>query len=1051
MPDTTSPPLLDSSAFNRLLHRSTKVLALAVGCGVASLLGLVLYLLQASRMVEHTDHITVSARTIEEQLLTMQTGFRGYLLSGNPKYLEPYRQGTVSGGLPARLDGLERLVSGDPARSAAVKEVRRQVSSWFDFIDAELLAVQQDPGLTSNPELFKRGGPVFDNAMGSMQSFRQAEDRQRPQRAATRQRVVAGVLTGFGIVALVGIPLLTRWLGRLLLTVSRSYEHSLREKAQQAEELQVTLRSIGDGVVATDTEGKVEFLNPVAEALMGWTQEEAKGRPLPEVFQIYHEQTKMPAENPVQRVLRKDVAGGLTNHTVLRARDGTERRIEDSAAPIRSRDGELKGVILVFHDVTEKHEAVIQLRGSERRLSFLNELGDALRPLAGPRDIMDRTAVMLGQFLKVSRCAYASVDPRTGHFTILNDFTHNCGTTAGEYELGDFGHQAETNMLGGTTLVIRDVEKELPAPEDGDAFRAIGIAAIICCPLHKQGRLVAMMAVHHTTPRDWTESEVLLVEAVIERCWASAERKRAEASLVQAMAQAETAALAAADAAERFRLLGDVISLQVWTATADGLLDYVNGQCLKYFGAEDDFMVLGAGWAQFVHPDDLDGAVSAWHQALATGERYGVEFRLRGAENGDYRWFLVRAEAMRDKSGAVVKWFGTNTDIHKLKLAQSEAERASRAKDEFIAALSHELRTPLTPVLMTAAALRDDERLPAEVRDQMAMMERNIALEARLIDDLLDLTAISRGKLKLRPEPCDAHSLISLAVEIVRSEAQTRGLVLEQDFSAPHSGLMADPARFQQVIWNLLRNAVKFTPAGGRISIRTQDRTDTDGRKWFSVAVTDTGIGIDPNALEKIFLPFEQSAAAGDHRFGGVGLGLAIARAIVGLHGGRIEARSDGRKLGATFVVDFPDAVEPPSAVADSPAGSVSPEGGSTGAGRKLLRILMVEDHAATLEALSTLLRRAGHSVVTAGTVAEGLAAAGEGKFDLVISDLGLPDGTGIHLMEKLRDTAGLRGIALSGYGMEDDLIRCREAGFVAHLVKPVRFADLRRAIDSLT
>ncbi len=1050
MPDENSPPLplLDSEVFRRLLRRSSQALALTLGLSIAVLLGLVLYLLRTTDLVAHTDGVMMQTRIIEKQLLSMQSSFRGFRLSGDIHHLQAYEEGIDSSGIPSQFNTLEQLVLNDSSQMAMIKDLRKQVEIWFDFVAEELRLVRQDPRQMGNPGFLARGVPLFDRMINSLGTFNEAETALRKERAASLNRVVVYVLCIFGIAALLGIPALTRWLEQLLRTVSQSYENSLRETAQQAEELHVTLRSIGDAVVATDASGRVDFINPVAEAILGWTQEEARGKPLPEVFEIYHEHNRAPAENPVERVLRENVLVGMSNHTVLRSRQGREIPIEDSAAPIRGKDGTIRGVILVFHDVTEKHQAAQRLKESESRLLFLQQLADEIRPLPDTTLIIERSVQMLGRFLNASRCAYASADPDTGRFSILHDYTNGCATTVGEYPLSEFGERVEKKMQSGRTLVIRDMEGELSDSTARQAFQALGINAIICCPLHKNGQLRAMMAVHQTTPRPWTESDVALIESVLERCWTVMERKRAESELVRATIRAEAAAKAAADSAERFQLLGNVISLQDWTATPDGLLDYVNGQCLKYFGTTDESMVMGNAWGQFVHPEDLAGAEESWQQSLATGERYAVEFRLRGAEDGEYRWFLVRAEAMRDKTGEIIKWFGTNTAIHKLKLAQDEAERASRAKDEFLAALSHELRTPLTPVLITAAALRDDERLPSGVRDQMAMMERNIALEARLIDDLLDLTAISRGKLKLRPEPSDAHSLISLAVEIVRSDAQSRGLTIEQEFAAPLSGLLVDPARFQQVIWNLLRNAVKFTPAGGRIHIQTRDETDAQGRTWFSVSVTDTGIGIDPTALEKIFMPFEQSTAAGDHRFGGVGLGLAIARAIVNLHGGRIAASSDGRKLGATFVVEFPDAKEPPSGVADT-VGAVA-EGSGSGPASPALRILLVEDHVATLEALSTLLRRAGHSVITASTVTDGLAAAGQDTFDLLVSDLGLPDGTGIQLMEKLRDTYHLRGIALSGYGMEDDLARCREAGFVTHLVKPVRFADLRRAIDNI-
>jgi PAS domain S-box-containing protein len=375
-------------------------------------------------------------------------------------------------------------------------------------------------------------------------------------------------------------------------------------------------------------------------------------------------------------------------------------------------------------------------------------------------------------------------------------------------------------------------------------------------------------------------------------------------------------------------------------------------------------------------------------------------------------------------------------------IAEKErAEVASKAKDNFLATLSHELRTPLTPVLMTAAALREDSRLPADVRAELGMIERNVALEARLIDDLLDLTRIAKGKLQLREEMCDVHSLIGLVVEILRDEAQSKPVAIEVEMSARRSGLRGDPARLQQLFWNLLRNAIKFTPVNGRIAIRTRD--ETDGR--LRVEVSDTGVGIEPEAIEAIFRPFEQAGKEGDHRFGGLGLGLAIARAIVDLHGGVIQAESQGPGKGATFVVELPRVADQATGVAEQPEDT-----GMEAVQERApaLRLLLVEDHEPTLAVLKRLLVRAGHQVVTAGSVAAARAAAESGQFDVVISDLGLSDGTGIEVMGQLRALdPRLRGIALSGYGMEEDLKRSLDAGFSAHLVKPVDFEQLQRAL----
>jgi signal transduction histidine kinase len=405
-----------------------------------------------------------------------------------------------------------------------------------------------------------------------------------------------------------------------------------------------------------------------------------------------------------------------------------------------------------------------------------------------------------------------------------------------------------------------------------------------------------------------------------------------------------------------------------------------------------------------------------------------------------------------DADGRPIRFDGVTLDItdrrrseDALRDAKNQAEQASRAKDEFLAQLSHELRTPLTPVLMTATELSEDDKLPFDVREQLKMISRNVELEARLIDDLLDLTRIARGKLALRLGTCDLHSLLRLTVEIVDEETREKRIELTLDLDAARSHLTGDPARLQQVFWNLLRNAVKFTPDGGHVRIHSRDYGEpgVDGSGGLRIEVGDDGIGFDPAVAESLFLPFERGSAAQAHRYPGLGLGLAIARAIVDLHGGRIFAASAGPGRGATFTVELPGARPIP----DSVVQPMDPLGAARG-NRPTLRLLVVEDHESTRDVLTRLLQRAGHQVTTASNVAEALAAAENKKFDLVISDLGLPDGTGLELMEQLRARHGLRGIALSGYGMDEDRRRTSAAGFIAHLIKPVQIKELRGVLD---
>jgi PAS domain S-box-containing protein len=363
----------------------------------------------------------------------------------------------------------------------------------------------------------------------------------------------------------------------------------------------------------------------------------------------------------------------------------------------------------------------------------------------------------------------------------------------------------------------------------------------------------------------------------------------------------------------------------------------------------------------------------------------------------------------------------------------NRAEAASRAKDRFLAALSHELRTPLTPVLLRVAALAGTLELPDRLRDDLRMIQRNVELEAKLIDDLLDLTRITRGKLALHLEVVDVHEVLRHVVEICGEEAESKRIEIDVLAAAAEQHVWADPGRLRQVFWNLVKNAVKFTPAGGHITVRTSNPEPGS----LQVQVVDPGIGIEPEVLPRLFDAFEQGDPSVTRSFGGLGLGLAISKALVDQHSGTLTGLSAGRGQGATFTVTLATVASPrPGEVV------ITPEGGSRG-----LRLLLVEDHEPTLEVMASLLEIAGHEVSTAVDLRSARVLAASSEFDLVVSDLGLPDGSGFDLMRELRDQYGLKGIAVSGYGMEEDLRRSREAGFLEHLVKPVDIEKLKAAL----
>jgi signal transduction histidine kinase/ActR/RegA family two-component response regulator len=366
---------------------------------------------------------------------------------------------------------------------------------------------------------------------------------------------------------------------------------------------------------------------------------------------------------------------------------------------------------------------------------------------------------------------------------------------------------------------------------------------------------------------------------------------------------------------------------------------------------------------------------------------------------------------------------------------RATVEAANRTKDNFLAMLSHELRTPLTPVLAALDALKAQFPPPAELDATLAMMRRNIELESQLIDDLLDLTRITKDKLQLQFEPIDAHQAIANVVEMCASEAGAKRLQVRLDLRASDFRVMADPAKFQQIIWNLFKNAIKFTGENGAITITSANHLP----HILTLGVGDTGIGIEPEIMERIFNPFEQGERSFQRKFGGLGLGLTISKSLAQAHGASLIAKSEGRDRGATFLLTMKTAgLEEAAAKPSALDAQTSPAG---------LHILLVDDHPDTCAALEKLLTLRGHSVSAAQSMRAALELASHESFDLLISDIGLPDGNGMELLRNLRAKTPIRGIAISGFGMDADISKSLEAGFSDHLVKPVKLEKLEAAI----
>jgi PAS domain S-box-containing protein len=513
-------------------------------------------------------------------------------------------------------------------------------------------------------------------------------------------------------------------------------------------------------------------------------------------------------------------------------------------------------------------------------------------------------------------------------------------------------------------------------------------------------------------------------------------RERAEREEVEAKLRA---------AEHRYRLLVDNLEdYAVVMVDFDGRVTSWNVGAQRVLGyAEQE--ILGRSTAVFFTPEDRAAGAPEQERQTAAREGRALDDRWHVRKDGT-RFFASGVLAARhDETGRLVGFSKVFRDItdrwraeQEARAAKDAAEAANRAKDRFLAVLSHELRTPLSPILATVQALELEEgQLSPALREAIDVIKRNAELEARLIDDLLDLTRVTRGKLQIHPRPVDAHLIVERAVEICRGDLGDACDAIRTDLRATATVLQADPARLQQILWNLLKNAMKFTPPGGIVRVRTFNAGSD-----FVLEVADTGIGFEAEALPKIFQAFEQADAQITQNFGGLGLGLAIARSLAELHGGRLEAASEGLGRGATFRLTLPAAtvaVTPPK----------TPAQAAEARARKL-RILLVEDHEDTARAMTWLLKRHGHDVRVAGTVRHALTEADRGEIDLLISDIGLPDGTGLDVIRQLPHR-GIPAIALTGFGMENDVAASLEAGFTEHLTKPVNFQKLEAVIHTLS
>ncbi len=685
---------------------------------------------------------------------------------------------------------------------------------------------------------------------------------------------------------------------------------------------------------------------------------------------------------------------------------------------------------LVATDLREqkRNEAIMvsekTLRAVASRNAFRLSLNDTLRPLVDAERVQAEASRLLGEYLDASRVMYGEVSPDGTELIIERCYVASgVAPLTGRFRMADFSPALIARLARGHTLVLHEVgsDPQLTQDERG-AFSRSGIGSLVSVPLAKEGQFVASLNVHQSRPRQWTAEEIALIEETGERTWGALSRARA----VEALKLSET----------KYRDLFNSIDqafciLEVLFDERGHPYDYRFLEINPAFGTHTGLSnVIGKTVRELV-PDHEPGSLEAYARIALTGIPARFENRAEGLGR-ILDIYAFRVGDPHDHRVAVLF-----SDIGDRKRAEAALREADERKSEFLAVLSHELRNPLAPVLAAVQLMQRKPDLSEDLRLPLDIIRRNLQLEARLIDDLLDLTRIEQGKLLLYRQPTTVASLVERAVEIAQPDIATRRLHFGLDMQDPGVLVHVDASRIQQVIWNLLSNAVKFTPHDGCIGLRCYRRNEN-----AIIEVSDSGIGIEPDRLERVFDAFEQGDRSITRQFGGLGLGLAIAKRLVALHDGTIHAYSAGRGEGATFRVALPVA----------PSESQRPvEQRAFPAARKSARILIVEDKGDTAEMTRMLLEQFGYEVEIAGDVAQALKTMESRAFDVLLSDLGLPDGSGIDLMRSLRargDTT--RGIAMSGYGQEEDVRRSREAGFAVHLTKPVDADMLADAISGV-
>jgi PAS domain S-box-containing protein len=873
---------------------------------------------------------------------------------------------------------LRRLTQDNPSQQEPVAELERLVAERMKQL-AEIIALRRKSPEQARARIIDAGEKRLMDAIREQLAVIQETERTiRSERQQRARNAYLVALTTGVIGAGFSLGLLAAFVSLLRRSLV-ARQQAANQAHEQREWFRTTLASMGDAVIATDAEGTITFVNSVAVALTGWPEAEAQGRSLEEVFRIVNEETRRVAENPARQALEKGQAVGLANHTVLIDRQGMEHAIDDSAAPIRDATGSIRGVVLIFRDIDERRRAERALARGEARY----------------RALIEATAQMVW-----SACPDGQV---TEHSPSWCAFT---GQSAEEFRGQGWTNAVHPDDRPGTLVAWSQavatrtpyvVEYRLRY-HDGTYRNTIARGVPV---LDNQGRAL-----------EWVGMNIEITEI-----------RKAE------------------EAVRRFAFLVENSTDFIGMCGLDFVPTFVNRAGLTLVGLDDFAHACRVTADDFFFPEDRARLHADFFPRVLRDGHAEIEIRFRHFKSGEAMWMTFNAMTLRDGRGDVIGYATISRNITAQKQTEEVLKESDRRKDEFLAMLAHELRNPLAPMRNALQILRlsgDRAESLAPVRE---MMERQMVQLVRLVDDLLDVSRISRGKIELRRERIEVAQVVNTALETSRPLLDAGRHRLTVNLPTQPLFVNGDLTRLAQVLSNLLNNAAKYTPEGGDVSLSV---TAEDGDAVLRVR--DNGIGIPADMLGSIFDLFTQVERSLHRAQGGLGIGLTLVRRLVELHGGQVEADSPGAGRGSEFAFRLPLAEAAPTQAAAPAIANEVP----TSAARK---VLVVDDNEDAALSLAMVLKLMGNDVCTAHDGVTALERAAQFLPAVVLLDLGLPAMDGFEVGRRLREIPGLANviiIALTGWGQDEDRRRTDEAGFNDHLVKPVDPAHLQQLLATL-